>query len=654
MSRREPALRAAYTLAALVALVLIAGRLAWLGDDAYITLRSVESFVRGNGLRWNPDDRVQVYTHPLWMFVLSAGRAATGELYVTTLAISMLLSSLAALCLLLRAKTAAAVAVTGLLLVCARAFSEYMTSGLETPLTFLLLAAFVGNYLSEREPAKRYALAVLLANLLALNRMDLALLCLPPVLATMRGVNVGQIALRGLVLSLPFVLWLGFAGLYYGSPLPVTAHAKAFGVGIAADELAAQGGLFLLHTMKHDPALLLTVVVGSFALLVPCRTRWLGLGALCYVAYVVKVGGGFMQGRFLLPPFVVVVACMAPWLSGLPWSRARWLGLAALGAMLAGGLPAWLCSPASDLPLDEATVEAQHGIVDERAMYYRELGYLSPSRAVPVFGALEQLAFPEGRQEGGNRWLLLNGAVGAAGFGAGDRGHVMDPLLCDPLIARLPARDPDRWRIGHVLRRIPEGYWESLAFGGNRIHHAGLHRYYGALRSLTRDPVFDGDRLATLWSMALGRFDDGLRQFVASDYYSPPRLDVAATDLAGGIAPGTFWFDDPRVKIIYEGGIALRLAQAAGERTVDLQLFGLVGFRCRFVQGGEVFGEAVGKPLPPPPGLTPLRYVAGVRTERFAVPDSVTRYDTLWIDFVPTPDTHKATGPPGVAGIVLR
>ena len=80
-------------------------------------------------------------------------------------------------------------------------------------------------------------------------------------------------------------------------------------------------------------------------------------------------------------------------------------------------------------------VEAQHGIVDERRMYYRELGLLSPTRQAPRFGELEQVAFPEGREA---LWWLLNGAVGVVGFRAGADCHVVDPLLCDPLVARLP------------------------------------------------------------------------------------------------------------------------------------------------------------------------------------------------------------------------
>ena len=631
-----------------LALLAVAVRVAWLGDDAYITLRSVENWVSGNGLRWNPDDRVQTYTHPLWMLVLSLGRLLSGELYFTTLAISLSLSTAAVVWLLVRACTVPAMLTTATLLLCSRAFLDYMTSGLETPLTYLLLVAFVANIRSDRPPIARYSLAVLLASLLTTNRMDLALLCLPAVLATMKGVPLRALWQRGLLLSLPFLCWLLFAGIYYGSPFPVTAHAKAFGVGIPGSELAEQGMHYMLHTLLHDPALLVTTAIGTLMLMLSARSRWLAFGALCYLGYVIKVGGDFMQGRFLLPPFVAVIACLQAWMVRFSKRQNQWLMMIAVALMLAGGCPAWLRSPEHDVPLSTATIEAQHGIVDERCMYYRELGLLSPQRSIPVFGALAQIAFPEGRT---SRWWLLNGAVGSAGFGAGATGHIVDPLLCDALIARLPARNPEHWRIGHILRRIPEGYWESLATGDNRIHHPGLRNYYEALRTLTQQPVFAGERLAVLWRMALGQYDSDFQSFLAQQYYNPPRLEVTAEQATELLPPGAFWFDEPRSHLIYEGGIAVHFGEAVTARELHVQTFGLRAFRFRFVQAGQVFGETMGRPLANQPGLTPLRAIAGIRTEQVQVPKEVTQFDTLWIDCVEVPGSDASPGPPGIGAI---
>ncbi len=53
----------------------------WIGDDAFITFRVVDNFVHGFGLTFNPDERVQAYTHPVWMLLLSAAYVVTSDLF---------------------------------------------------------------------------------------------------------------------------------------------------------------------------------------------------------------------------------------------------------------------------------------------------------------------------------------------------------------------------------------------------------------------------------------------------------------------------------------------------------------------------------------------------------------------------------------------
>lgn len=44
---------------------------AWHCDDAFITLRVLDNLVRGEGLRWNALERVQVFTSPLHTLLLA-------------------------------------------------------------------------------------------------------------------------------------------------------------------------------------------------------------------------------------------------------------------------------------------------------------------------------------------------------------------------------------------------------------------------------------------------------------------------------------------------------------------------------------------------------------------------------------------------------
>jgi len=68
-----------------VLLMVVVARTAWMSDDAFITLRTVDNFVNGYGLTWNVGERVQAYTHPGWMFFLSAFYVFTHEGYYTGL-----------------------------------------------------------------------------------------------------------------------------------------------------------------------------------------------------------------------------------------------------------------------------------------------------------------------------------------------------------------------------------------------------------------------------------------------------------------------------------------------------------------------------------------------------------------------------------------
>ena len=74
----------------IVSMVLL--RNAWISEDAYITFRTVDNFASGYGLTWNTAERVQAYTNPLWMFLVSAFYALTGEVYFTSLGLSFVAS----------------------------------------------------------------------------------------------------------------------------------------------------------------------------------------------------------------------------------------------------------------------------------------------------------------------------------------------------------------------------------------------------------------------------------------------------------------------------------------------------------------------------------------------------------------------------------
>ena len=74
---------------------------AWLCNDAFITYRTVDNFVNGHGLTWNVHERVQAFTHPLWMFLISVPYFFTGEMFFTPIIVSILVFGLAVSLLIL-------------------------------------------------------------------------------------------------------------------------------------------------------------------------------------------------------------------------------------------------------------------------------------------------------------------------------------------------------------------------------------------------------------------------------------------------------------------------------------------------------------------------------------------------------------------------
>ena len=307
--------------AAMLSLFTIAVvRTAWMCDDAYITLRTVDNFVSGFGPRWNVAERVQTYTHPLWMFVLALPYYVTREAYFTPLVVSMLASLAAMWLLVTRIAVSSATAIIGAsVLIFSRAFVEFSTSGLENPLTHLLLAIFFVLYWHP-ERAHRLTHLWIVVSLIMVNRLDAGLLVLPAMLV--RTYQVGwRPGVKAVAIGVvPLVTWELFSIIYYGFPFPNTAYAKLSN-GVPPGELASQGIAFLLNSAANDPLTLLAMgTFVSVALASYPRVSWpLALGVVLYVVYVVRVGGDFMSGRFLTAPLFSAVALFArlqvPWTS---------------------------------------------------------------------------------------------------------------------------------------------------------------------------------------------------------------------------------------------------------------------------------------------------------------------------------------------------
>lgn len=466
------------------------------------------------------------YTHPLWLFLLIGARTVTGELYFTTLAASIVLSVAAVLVVVhLVARSRAAALMGVMLLAFSRSFVDFSTSGLENALAHLLIAGFAAaRWRWRTADDTRLTLLSAIVALALVNRLDVSLLLAPSLLAI--WIEAPSLRRAGLLAVglLPIVAWEVFALIYYGFAMPNTAYAKLW-TGIPANDLLPHGIVYLLESIRTDP---LTPMAIGAAIVAGLLTRgWSGramaFGLVMQLAYVVRIGGDFMSGRFLTPAFMVAV-CYLVQLPRPKWRCASLIPFA-ITLLVASCWPAWFWA-ASGSPPGSGPIPGS-GIADERAYYYSTTGLLRPGGAwtpprLPTAGIVERM------RQAGQR-VAVRDMVGMFGFAAGTDIHVVDSLgLCDPLLERLPTEGP--WRIGHYPRRLPDGYIASLRKGANVIVDPNLAAYYRKLERITRGPIWEASRLSLIWRINFSSPDEDL------DAYLERRRVVAVSE--GGVQRG--------------------------------------------------------------------------------------------------------------------
>ncbi len=561
---------------------------AWFSDDGLVTLRTIENLARGDGFRWNLDERTQTATHPLWIMLMGLLRWLTGNLYHTVMFASLLLAAVAMFRIAKGAGSIrVAVVTTVVVMLCSRTGIGFCTGGLENPLVYLLVALFADAWFGEgQQPLGRARHLALLGALLLLARIDLVLLMAPCVVAALLRLPVRSWAAALWPGALVVLAWIGFALVYFGTAIPTPGYSKALALDIPATELAVQGMRYLLDLCWRDPA----TVLALLAMIGVAATRTMPLlvapaiGLVLQILYTLKVGGDFMAGRFFTAALAFALACLARSLT--PRAAVVLGGAMVTGTLLAPGAPPWI-----DQVPPQPAARTNHGIADERTYYATTLSMWSEQRDWPEYGAFVKQLQTAGlvAPDRTRRMVGLFHAVGVPAMQMGPLVHLVEPYICDPLLTRLPIADPHHWRIGHFTRRIPEGYLETLASGENRIHHPGLRSYYAALQQILRAPVLDAARLGTMWRFWLGAYDDDLKAFLDSDYRAPPRIQVAADRLRNEVPLGAFWFDHDCV-VVREGGLRIELPKPLAQENLILTYDGAAKGRLRFLRGETIAG----------------------------------------------------------------
>lgn len=330
-------------------------------DDAFISFRYAENLAQGRGLVFNPGERVEGFSNPLWTVALAlpAWLGATGSdlgLLLTAKALGVVCAVLtlfvvercAAFGRVGRERQSAPLAAAYLATLAP--FTCWAVGALETPLTALLLAWTLACHLREdaalggSEPRLPFSYAVLC--LAALSRPEPLVLFAPLVLLRFaRGgflrrnhARLGRELGYLLLFLAPYACFLAGRLAYYGQLLPNTYYAKRLG-----DDYAP---LRALHYFETAGALLNWSGLGLTALLIGLLVRRLSyrggaavLLALCYSAAVFYEGADWMPGYRMLVPMLPLVAVFVHEL----WRAIDVVTPLALAPRRA--LPAWLLAP---------------------------------------------------------------------------------------------------------------------------------------------------------------------------------------------------------------------------------------------------------------------------------------------------------------------
>jgi len=388
-----------------------------------------------------------------------------------------------------------------------RAFIDYSTSGLENPLSHFIIILFFIKFFqsSEIKDDKHLLLLSLIASFGLINRMDLFLVFLPPLLIEL--LNFGNFkGIKYILLGqLPFIFWELFSLIYYGYFVPNTAFAK-LAHGISRLVILNQGLTYFYNSIINDPLTILVIILG---IIIPFLTngkkrKSLAISAsiFLYVIYTFWIGGDFMSGRFFSVPLIMSCISLLNAIPEFSNEQVQFL----IGIILILGLSL----PFNTLSLDIKEYTFNDNRIDDERMYFfpgMSLITRYRNQMQPDFKWKDQgIDYRDSGIRVTHAW-----AIGMFGYYCGPKIHIIDGFsLADPLLSHLKTNNPNELlKIGHVFKDLPEGYRESLANGVNLITDPGIHEYYDKVMIITRGKFsnFTWERFNTILKMNLGQYD---------------------------------------------------------------------------------------------------------------------------------------------------
>ncbi len=430
----------------------------WTQDDGFINFHVVQQVMAGHGPVFNAGQRVEAFTSPAWLFMLTVGHVLLPlrlEWTAVTLGIACTVAGLsfaiAGAAMLVRDRRPGELLVpAGAVVLLALMPVWYLaTSGLEMGLVFGwegVCLWVLARWARDDGSVPWWGAATL--GLGWLIRPELVLFTVvfaAIVLGAGRGRDGWRDRVRFLVAlaALP-VAYEVFRMGYYAALLPNTAVAKEAGsaqwgsgwrylssslgpywLWIPALILGAAAYTPTVRGLRRNGERRALLVIGAFL-----------LGAVLVGVYIVRVGGDYLHARLLLPSIFALVAPVAvvplrrrtAWaLLVIPW--AFWCGIAVRPTDVKGEFSAFGTNVQHAVTLDSIGWQAggpSRGWFTGKGLFYG-LGPPLPYRLAPG------VPDPE----------VASWGVGVASYSLGANVHIIDMLgLSDPFTARLQLVHP--------------------------------------------------------------------------------------------------------------------------------------------------------------------------------------------------------------------
>ena len=513
--------------AAFIMVMFLITILAWNCDDAYHAYVMAKNLVNGNGFVYNIGERVNASTCPLFTLLVAGVYAVFRDMYFSGILTCLICSGVAVLFVFFKfCKNYQSVLCALICLGGASGFITYATSGLENCLLFFMTALFYFLMMRKQEYGKRdlFIIAFVIGVLMG-ARMDNVLIVAPAAVyifffARKRNISVVKSVGIGIAGAFPFWMWEIFSVIYYGFLFPNTAYIK-LGTGLPLTNYISRGISYMLTALFNDPILLAVPFIYGILAVIKRNRRHilLAAGTWIYLLYVVYIGGDFMLGRHLTVPFFASVSgVMLLWGEEEREERIRTL-------MMGITMTAAACVL---FALSFGTIEGKRylwtgdkylmqcmDVADEREYYIPTTGLLAYMNTkngdyegvvTKTFNTVEVEEMLERPAPGGE---LLRGASGILVYYYLEGVHVYDAYgLADAFLARLPAVYDEHWRIGHMQRKIPAGYEETVITGENCIEDENLHQFYDALSIVIKGDLWSWERFKMIWRMNTGYYND--------------------------------------------------------------------------------------------------------------------------------------------------